>query len=126
MILVIVVAGIIAVAVAARWPGMEITLQSYSNNLAADLDLARALALSRGESITIQHSSGATSYSITDSSGGSLYTTTPVDGVLIDSFTAVFDLYGSPGVADIDIGLSMNGSQITLRIVGESGAVVEL
>ncbi|MBF0358270.1 MAG: GspH/FimT family pseudopilin [Magnetococcales bacterium] len=125
LVLVMLLVGILTVVVSARWPGSSITLQSYADHLNADLDLARSMALSRGESVTIKSSAG-NSYSITDSSGSTLYNNNHLGSVTMDGFSVVFDSYGSPGGTDQDIDLGLNGKNITLRIVGDSGVVVVL
>jgi prepilin-type N-terminal cleavage/methylation domain-containing protein len=123
LILVMVLAGILIVVATARWPGTEITLQSSVDQLAADLDLARSLAISRGKSITIQ--STADSYTITDSANTVLYPASRLAGVAMDSFTIVFDRYGNPGPTDTSIGLAINGTRMSLTIVSESGVVLQ-
>ncbi len=125
LVLVLLLVGILTVVASARWPGSSITLQSYADHLNADFDLARSMALSRGESVSIKSSSG-NSYSITDSSGSALYSDDHLGSLTMDSFTVVFDRYGSPGSTDQDIGLGLDGKNITLRLVGESGVVIIL
>jgi prepilin-type N-terminal cleavage/methylation domain-containing protein len=125
LVLVVLLVGILTVVVSARWPGSSTTLQSYADHLNADLDLARSIALSRGESVSIKSSVG-NSYSISDSSGSTLYSDNHLGSVTMDSFTVVFDRYGSPGGTDQDIDLALGGKNITLRLVGESGVVLLL
>ncbi|MBF0381432.1 MAG: GspH/FimT family pseudopilin [Magnetococcales bacterium] len=126
LILAIVLVGILSVIAVARWPGVGISIYSYRENLAHDINLARAMALSRGESVTIQNSTNHDSYLITDSSGSVVKTSTPLTGLTIYTFIVVFDPYGDPGLQDSDIGLELEGNTTALRVVGESGAVVFL
>ncbi len=125
MVLVIIITGILIGVAVISWPGMETTLAGHSRRLAADLDLARAMAMARGDSVTITHTAGSGSYSITDSGGGVLHSADGFAAVAMDSFTMAFDAYGSPGSADTDIDMVLNGKSITVRVVGLTGAVVE-
>jgi prepilin-type N-terminal cleavage/methylation domain-containing protein len=126
LILVIVIVGILTVIVVAKWPGEAISLQSYRENLAVDINLAKSMAISRGEAITIKNSTTTGSYTIVDSSGFELTSPTQLIGVTIDSFSIVFDPYGNPGVSDQDIGLVLEDNSTSLRVVGVSGTVLFL
>ncbi|MBF0455831.1 MAG: GspH/FimT family pseudopilin [Magnetococcales bacterium] len=126
LLLVMVLSAIVFVVAAPRWPGDEITLQSQADQLSADLDLARALAISRGESITIQRATTPDSYTLTDSSGTPLYPSTQLDGISLQTFSITFDPYGNPGSADQEIALSHHDARMSLRVVGESGVVIWL
>jgi prepilin-type N-terminal cleavage/methylation domain-containing protein len=126
LVLVIVLVGILSVIVAIKWPGEAVTLQSYRENLAADINLAKSMAISRGESITIKNSTAPGSYTIIDSSGSKLISTIQFNGVTIDPFSTVFDSYGNPGATDKDISLILEDNSTVLRIVGVSGVVLFL
>ncbi|MBF0445313.1 MAG: GspH/FimT family protein [Magnetococcales bacterium] len=123
LVLVIVLVGVLTVIMAAKWPGEAITLQGYRNNLAADINLAQSMAISRSESITIKNATNSGSYTIVDASGLELISPIQFNGVTLDTFSIVFDPYGNPGVADKEIALVLEDNSSALRIVGVSGVV---
>ncbi|MBF0193010.1 MAG: GspH/FimT family pseudopilin [Magnetococcales bacterium] len=123
LVLIIVIVGILTVIVSAKWPGEAIALQSYRENLAADINLARSMAISRSETITIKNSTINGSYTIVDSQGLQLIYHVPFNGVTINSFNIEFDSYGNPGESDYDVTLVSEENSTALRIVGVSGMV---
>lgn len=126
LLLVIILAAILITVAAARWPGGEITLQAYAENLSTDIDLARTAALSRGTGTVIQRGSSADSYSISSSSGSQLYPTKILPGASLEPFRINFDRFGNPGADNQDISIEFSGVSKSLQVVGESGAVIWL
>jgi prepilin-type N-terminal cleavage/methylation domain-containing protein len=126
LLLVFVILGILVTQVAASWPSRSITLQTQVDQLWSGLDLARSLAISRGESISIARLATGDGYSITDSWGEALYPDRYLNGASLDDFSLTFNGYGNPGSADTQIGLTLGETQMILQIVGESGGVRQL
>ncbi|MBF0448236.1 MAG: prepilin-type N-terminal cleavage/methylation domain-containing protein [Magnetococcales bacterium] len=124
LILVLLLASIVTVAVAPRWPGSGLVLQQDGDQLAGDLNLARASAMSYRDSMTLQRSASVDRYSLTDSSGAIRLTSRSLGGSTFSAFTVTFDEKGNPGRSDLTITLSSRGDQRTLTVVGESGAVL--
>ena len=76
LIEIIVVIVIISIAAAMVVPMMssadDIQLRSGANKLAADLEYAKSMAISRGQSYTVEFDESAESYKIMDSSGATI------------------------------------------------------
>lgn len=121
IILVLVLLGITAAAIAPAWNSAQLNLNRQSDLLARNLRHAQALAIHRATALTIDLSASAYSVKdgasvITDPATGDPFTVTLEDGVTFSSFTD-FDLdsLGRPSN-----GVSLISSDTTQTLTGGS------
>ncbi|MBF0190853.1 MAG: type II secretion system protein [Magnetococcales bacterium] len=124
LVVVMSIVGIIAVYAGAKWQG-DLSFYSKADQLVNDIRRAQALAMSKGGH-TIR-SVASDSYQIQDAAGTAVDPQpTVLDRVQIGGFSITFDGRGDPGAANQDVQLTQEGQTVTIRVVGNTGAVVRL
>ncbi|MBF0626876.1 MAG: type II secretion system protein [Magnetococcales bacterium] len=126
LVMVMTIVGIVGVFAGTKWQG-DLTLYTKADQMVNDIRRAQALAMTKnGGNYTILRI-GSDSYRIQDSLG------VPVDpqatvlsGVTIPNFSFTFDTRGDPGPTTRELQLTQEGQSVTIRIIGNTGAVQRL
>ncbi|MBF0273394.1 MAG: prepilin-type N-terminal cleavage/methylation domain-containing protein [Magnetococcales bacterium] len=125
LVVVMSIVGIIAVYAGAKWQG-DLSFYSKADQLVNDIRRAQALAMGKDGNYTIR-SVAADSYQIQDAAGTAVDPqATVLDRVQIMSFFITFNGRGDPGAVSQDVQLTLEGQTLTIRVYGNTGAVVRL
>lgn len=145
IVVAIVILGIVAATVSARWPSRAIDIDAQAQQLAADIRYAQSLSMTEGARFRINVDAATESYQIVTQAGGAVnhpLTLNPgaitlTDGVTIASTTHAFIVFdgrgipytdavspGTPLAATASIVLDTPGESRTIQIVPETGRVV--
>ncbi|MBF0416839.1 MAG: type II secretion system protein [Magnetococcales bacterium] len=131
LIVVMAIIGILAVYTGAKWQG-DLTLYAKADLLVNDIRRAQAEAMANEGNFTIM-TVASDSYRIQNALGVWIDPqATKLDGVTIQTFTFTFNSLGAPVVnnaevtSNRDVLLSLEGQQVTIRVIGYTGLAKRL
>ncbi|MBF0213989.1 MAG: type II secretion system protein [Magnetococcales bacterium] len=122
LIVMMVIVGIIGISAGAKWQG-DLSFYSMADQLVNEIRRAQSLAMSKEGNHTILTTT-SNSVRIQDAVGAAVDPVpTTFANVAIVPFSITFDGRGDPGAVNRDVQLTMEGETLTLRVVGNTGAV---